>query len=147
MKLLVVFAAAAAVIALALAGGSFAQGARRAGYGMRYDPQTVETVSGTVIAVEKIAYGRRGHYGVHLELKTATGELPVELGPSWFINRQSMKIAPHDVVEVTGSRVMHKGKPALIAAEIKKGGETLRLRESNGLPLWRRHKGGWPRGR
>lgn len=147
MKLVVAFAATAAVIALTLPTGSFAQGARRGGYGMRYDTQTVETVSGTVIAVEKIAYGGRGHYGIHLVLKTAKGKLPVDLGPSWFIDRQSLKIAPHDVIEVTGSRVTRAGKPALIAAEVKKGGEMLRLRESNGVPLWRRHKGGWPRGR
>jgi len=147
MKLLVMFAAAAAVFALALPGESFAQGAMRGGYGMRYDTQTVETVSGEVIAVEKVAYGRRGYYGVHLMLKTAQGDLQVDLGPSWFVNRQSVKIRPHDVIEVTGSRVTYGGKPSVIAAEVKKGGEMLRLREADGLPLWRRHKGGWRRGR
>lgn len=147
MRLFVAFAAAAAMAALALPTESFAQGAMRGGYGMRYDTQTVETVSGEVIAVEKVAYGRRGHYGVHLVLKTAQGELQVDLGPSWFVNRQPMKIRPHDAIEVTGSRVTRQGKPALIAAEVKKGGEMLRLREADGLPLWRRHKGGWPRGR
>lgn len=33
------------------------------------------------------------------------------------------------------------GKPALVAAEVKKGGEVLVLRDANGFPAW----GGWRR--
>jgi hypothetical protein len=108
------------------------------GYGGRYDPQTVETVSGEVISVDKVAYGRRGSYGIHVLLRTDKGEIPVHLGPSWFVDRQTMKVALHDRVEVTGSRVIYGGKPALIAAEVRKGSETLQLRSRDGLPLWRR---------
>jgi hypothetical protein len=137
MKSFFVLAAAAAVLALALPGESFAQRGMGGGYGGKYDPQTVETVSGEVISVDKVAYGRRGYYGVHLLLKTDKGDLSVHLGPSWFVGRQTVKIAVHDAIEVTGSKVTYGGKPALIAAEIRKGGETLRLRTAEGLPLWR----------
>jgi hypothetical protein len=137
MKALLIFAAAAAVLVLALPRESPAQQAMR-GYGGRYDPQTVETVSGEVISVDKVAYGRRGSYGIHVLLRTAKGEIPVHLGPSWFVDRQTMKVALHDKVEVTGSRVIYGGKPALIAAEVRKGSETLQLRSRDGLPLWRR---------
>jgi hypothetical protein len=37
---------------------------------------------------------------------------------------------------VKGSRVTLAGKPALIAAEIKKGDTTLTLRDDNGFPAW-----------
>lgn len=107
------------------------------GYGGRYDPQTVETVSGEVVSVDTVAYGRGSYRGVHLMLSTPKGELSVHLGPSWFVDRQSIKIAPHDRIEVTGSRVTYGGKPALIAAEVRKGDESLRLRTAGGLPLWR----------
>ncbi len=137
MKALLLLAAAAAVLVLALPGESQAQQAMR-GYGGRYDPQTVETVSGEVISVDKVAYGRPGRYGIHVLLRTDQGEISVHLGPSWFVERQAVKVALHDQVEVTGSRVMYGGKPALIAAEVKKGSETLRLRSRDGLPLWRR---------
>lgn len=137
MKTFFVLAAAAATLMLALPGESLAQRAMRGGYGGRYDPQTVETVSGEVISVDKVVYGRREYYGVHLLLRTDKGEMPVHLGPSWFVDRQTMKIRPHDVIEVTGSRVIYDGKPALIAAEVKKGEESLRLRTVEGLPLWR----------
>ena len=137
MKSLLVLAAAAAVLVLAAPGESLAQRAMGGGYGGRYDPQTVETVSGEVLSVEKVSYGRGRYYGIHLILKTSEGELSVHLGPSWFVDRQTMKLEAHDAIEVTGSRVTYRGKPALIAAEVRKGNDTLRLRTAEGLPLWR----------
>lgn len=127
----------AALPLVALPSQSLAQRAMRGGYGGIYNPQTVETVSGTVLSVDKVAYGRRGYYGVHLLLKTSKGTISVHLGPSWFVDSQGMKIAPHDLLEVTGSRVIYEGKPVLIAAEVTKGNEYLRLRTEEGLPLWR----------
>jgi hypothetical protein len=44
-------------------------------------------------------------------------------------------------VEVKGSRVTFEGKPAIIAAEVKKGDEVLKLRDENGFPMW----SGWRR--
>jgi hypothetical protein len=137
MKTLFVAAAAIAVLMLASTGEAFAQRGVMGGYGGRYDPQTVETVSGEVISIDRVAYGRGRYYGVHVVLKTAAGELSVHLGPSWFVDRQTMKIAPHDALEITGSQVTYDGKPALIAAEVKKGNESLRLRTVDGFPLWR----------
>ena len=49
--------------------------------------------------------------------------------------------SPKDSVEIKGSRVTFEGKPAIIAAEVKKGGETLTLRDDAGLPVW----SGWRR--
>lgn len=138
MRPLVALAAAAAVLMSAHSGETLAQRAMGSGYGGTYDPQTVETVSGEVVSVDRISYGRHGYYGVHLMLKTADGELSVHLGPSWYVERQPLKIATHDVLEVTGSRVTYQGKPALIAAEVKKGSESMRLRTAEGLPMWRR---------
>ncbi len=137
MKTLFLAAAATAVLMLASSGETFGQRAMMGGAGGRYDPQTVATVSGEVISIDRVAYGRGRYYGVHLVLKTAAGELSVHLGPSWFVDRQTLKIAPHDAIEVTGSQVTYDGKPALIAAEVKKGNERLRLRTADGFPLWR----------
>jgi hypothetical protein len=134
MKTLLKSAAAALALAVMVPQVSVAQLAMRGGW---YDRQTVETVAGEVISVDKIASGARGYYGIHLMLKTQDGEIPVYLGPSWFLDRQTMKIAPRDLIEVTGSRVIDHGKPALIAAQIKRGKEQLRLRSAEGLPLWR----------
>jgi hypothetical protein len=137
MKKLFLLTAALAALLLASPGESLAQRAMMGSYGGKYEPQTVETVSGEVISVDQIAYGRGRYHGIHVLLRTAQGELSVHLGPSWFVDRQAMKIAPHDTIEVTGSRVTYDGKPALIAAQVRKGSQSLRLRTADGVPLWR----------
>lgn len=137
MKNLLVSAAAATVLTLSLSGQSFAQRAVSGGYGEKYDAHTVWTVSGEVMSVDKVARDGRGYHGVHLLLKTAKGELSVHLGPSWFVDHQTVQVARHDVIEVIGSPMIYDGKPALIAAEVDKGNQSLRLRTANGLPLWR----------
>ena len=133
-----------AVLSLSVASPSWAQGGmgggggRRGGGGRMYDPKTVETVSGQVVRVEHIeGKGGRGRgYGVHLVLKTDKEELPVHLGPGWYIEKQGMKIEAKDTIEVHGSRVTYQGQPAIIAATVKKGDQVLKLRDDNGVPAW-----------
>jgi hypothetical protein len=105
-----------------------------------YDTKTVETVAGEVVKVEQIPYRRGKSFGVHLMLKTDKEEIPVNLGPSWYLDKQDVKIGQNDKIEVKGSRVTFKGKPALIAAEVKKGTALLKLRDENGVPAWSRRK-------
>jgi len=75
-------------------------------------------------------------------LKTEKEEVSVILGPQWYLENQDVKIEPKDKVEIKGSRVTIQGKPALVAAEVKKGEETLRLRDESGVPVW----SGWRKG-
>lgn len=110
-------------------------------YGRMYDPKTVETIKGEVVGIDQITPHKGMGYGVHLRLETATETIAVHLGPSWYIEHQDTKIEPKDVIEVKGSRVTFEGKPALIAAEVHKGNETLVLRDANGIPMW----AGWRR--
>jgi hypothetical protein len=81
-----------------------------------------------------------GH-GVHMTVKTATETLSVHLGPAWYLENQDVKLEPKQTVEVKGSRITFRGKPAIIAAEVHKGEEVLKLRDDNGHPLW----AGWRR--
>ncbi|MDD2901966.1 MAG: DNA-binding protein [Syntrophales bacterium] len=127
---------AAIIMALTLAGSAWAQRGMGSGfgYGRIYNPQTVENVSGQVVSVDTMS---RGDYqGVHLTVKTDKETIAVHLGPSWYLDQQKMIFAPKDTVEITGSRVTFDGKPAIIAAEVKKGGQSLKLRDATGIPLW-----------
>ena len=94
-----------------------------------YDPKTVATVSGEVVAVDKIADQGTG-YGASLTLKTDKETILVYLGPGWFIEKQGLTFAPQDQVEITGSQIAIHGKPALIPALVKKGDKSLKLRDS-----------------
>ncbi|MFN8603524.1 MAG: DNA-binding protein [Candidatus Binatia bacterium] len=122
--------------AMLLATGLDAAG-QGAGGGHRWDPATVETVSGEVVDVQQVSFPSRKAYGVHLALKTdASPDLAVALGPSWYVDKQTVKIAKGDRVEVKGSRVTVGGKPLVLAAEVKKGDQTLVLRNTDGIPAW-----------
>ena len=138
MKTLLVTAAVASVLMLASPGESLAQRAGNGSYRLNYDAQTIWTVSGEVISLDNVMSGRAGYHGIHLLLKTVNGNLSVHLGPSWYMDGQTLKVGPHDRIEVTGSPVIYDGKPALIAADLRKDGENLQLRTAGGIPLWSR---------
>ena len=105
-------------------------------YGRMYDPKTVETLSGEVVSIDKMTPMKGMHYGIHLMLKTAKETIAVHLGPAWYIENQDVKIEPKDKLEIKGSRVTFEGKPTIIAADVKKGDETLKLRDEKGYPVW-----------
>jgi hypothetical protein len=105
-------------------------------YQKMYNPETIETLSGEVIGVEKITPMEGMSSGVHIILKTEEEKIPVHLGPVWYIERLDIKIKKGDKVDVKGSRVMMRDKPTIIAAEVKKGDEVLILRDEDGIPVW-----------
>ena len=126
--------AGVAAVLILLASASFAQQGAR---GSRmYDPKTVETVKGEVVSVEKVPSPQGKGYGVHLTLKTEKEVLLIEVGPGWYVEKQPVKIDVKDILEIRGSRVISQGKPAIIAAEIKKGDQILTPRDENGIPAW-----------
>jgi hypothetical protein len=133
---------AVAVVVLALGAGAGAEPGRGAGggpgpHGRVYDPKTVETVAGEVLAVERVAGPGGGPGGVHVALRTdATGTLSVRLGPAWYVDRQATKLAAGDRIEVRGSRVTIDGAPVVIAAEVRRGAQKLLLRDDAGVPYW-----------
>lgn len=131
---------AASTVAIAQPGpGRHMRGAARV-----YDPKTVQTVSGEVVRVEHVRSTRGMSGGVYLVLRTADATLAVHLGPAWYVDRQDLKVAVGDRIEVKGSRVTVDGKPALVAAEVKKGDHTLVLRDENGIPKWSGGRRGAP---
>ena len=110
-------------------------------YNKMYDPKTVETISGEIVSVDRITPNKGMAGGVHMNVKTDKETLSVHLGPSFYIENQDVKLQAKDKVEVKGSRVTFGGKPAIIAADVKKGDEVLKLRDDNGFPVW----SGWRR--
>ena len=118
--------------------GGWAMGSN---YNKLYNLKTVETISGEVVSVDIITPMKGMSNGVHLLLKTDKETISVHLGPSWYIENQDIRINQKDKIEVKGSRITFDGKPAIIAAEIRKGNEILQLRDENGYPLW----SGWRR--
>ena len=104
-------------------------------YGKMYSTKTVETIDGEVVSVEKFAPMKGMSQGFYLTLKTEKETIPVHLGPESYIENQKVKFEPKDKLKVKGSRITFDEKPAIIAAEVKKGDEVLAylqaMRDSN----------------
>lgn len=136
--LMVVFASAVSAARGPSGSGGWGMGGA---FQRMYDPRTVETVSGEVAGVDRIAPMRGMGAGVHLRLKTDKEVVSVHLGPSWYLDHLDARIGKGDKIEVRGSRVMLAGKTVIIAAEVKRGDALLKLRDDNGVPVW----AGWRR--
>jgi hypothetical protein len=134
------------VVSLALAGPAVAQtgpGGGGPGMGMGggmgprlYNPQTVTTVTGEVEKLEELSMGRNMAFR-EVILKTDQGSLKVHLGPSWYLDEKKFAVKAGDTVSVTGSKVTLNNQPALIAREVTVNSTTLKLRDDQGLPVWR----------
>jgi len=131
-----------AVLVLAMAGlasiAAFAQGPGQPGTTYpRYNPATEVTVQGTVQEVKQFT-GPRGFTGTHVILKTDQATLDVHLGPSPFLAQHKFEVKQGDQLQVKGSKVQLNGADVLLAREVKKGEQTLTLRDAQGFPLWSR---------
>lgn len=109
-------------------------------YGHLFDSHTIVTLSGRVTAVDRFTPQGMGP-GIHVILETADETVPIHVGPEWYVAGQDTKLEVGDKIQVRGSRVTFESKPAIIAVEIRKGEQVLRLRAENGFPVW----AGWRR--
>jgi len=140
---------------------AFAQ--RGAGPGQRarmYNPANETIVKGAVEEVKNVT-GKHGWNGTHLVLKVPGNAtdvresveegkvvaetlkkgdrtVDVHLGPAAYLKEKGVSFAKGDEIEVTGAKADFQGSEAIIAREVKKGTETLVLRDAQGIPKWSR---------
>jgi hypothetical protein len=126
--------AGAVVIAAAL-GFYFASGVRahEAGKAAVYDTATESSVSGTLAQPPE-----SGRMGLYLSVQQSGGAMvDVRVAPRRYLASRGFSLQQGDELEITGSKVMLRGAPVLLAREIRKQGKTLPLRDRTGRPLWR----------
>lgn len=101
----------------------------------RWDQAKETTISGVVLHVDSFA-SADGVVGVHLEVRTAAGEVNVHVGPAMFIGTNNFSFLADDHVDVVGARIARDGNVAIWARQITKDGKTLALRSDGGTPKW-----------
>ncbi len=102
-----------------------------------YDPATETTVTGKIEEVKHVLGPGGGSVGgVHLIIVSDQGKVEARLGPAWYVEKQELKFAKGDQVEVVGSKVKGAAVETVIAREVKKDGKVLTLRNAQGIPVW-----------
>jgi hypothetical protein len=94
--------------------------------------------SGQVVQVLSETLEEGMHPGMAVVIDTKTrGQVIVNLGPVWYLERQEFEIKPGDVVRVKGMCEKQKdGRLRVIAYALTKGNFVLQLRDSQGRPNW-----------
>lgn len=125
----------AGLLGLILFAAAWGQSGQKAGPSGLYNPATVVTVSGIVVA--KTPPAAKGlPQLIYLTLKTEAGKVSVFLGPEFYIEKLPLQIQNLDQIEVTGSAITWEDKPVILAATIKKGDQVLKIRDPDGVPAW-----------
>jgi len=124
---------------LSAAGVAYAVARRlnhRRGYERPFDPKKIVEVKGEVIEVSNSQENKDEKHGVYLILAIENEQIPVHLGPLWYITRQPHHFKEGDKIEVKGSKVTFKNTEIIVASEIRKEKMQMRLRDENGAPMW-----------
>jgi sporulation protein YlmC with PRC-barrel domain/translation initiation factor IF-1 len=106
-------------------------------HALSYNPNSVETIHGTVKSVKSYRIEGTSTHGVLLTVRTDDGRtVMAQLGPRSWMDRQNIVLHPGDPVTITGSAVQTGHHVTLVAAQIQTARGTLNLRAPDGRPLW-----------
>jgi hypothetical protein len=97
------------------------------------------TLEGRVEILGDFPRGRFGEASVKysgLLLKTDMGRVIILLGPTGYFMKHNFQIKAGDTLEVTGTRMLQEQVTVIQAREVRNQQQQLKLRDSNGLPLW-----------
>ena len=103
-----------------------------------FDPDTVRTLHGYVLAVQPFQRMKNTRYGVRLRIDVQHERAYVYLAPQGFLEDLGLAFDVGDEVDVTGSLLGEPGQRVMIAAEIAKDGKAYALRNDEGQLLWKR---------
>jgi sporulation protein YlmC with PRC-barrel domain len=109
-------------------------------HGKAFNPSTVKTITGTVESIgsfkpEGAPAGATG--GLRLRVKTTSGQIvTVFAGPISYAEQKDFYVMPGDQISITGSEAKVRSRTVILASELKKGSQTLELRDKSGKPLW-----------
>lgn len=109
---------------------------KNSAYCQRYDAKNIQEIKGKILKIEHFTPTKGMGYGIELSLETASGVRTVHLGPGWYVEKQEMKLQVGDQIEVKGSEIDFNGRKVLMAAEVERGKEEMKLRDETGKPMW-----------
>jgi sporulation protein YlmC with PRC-barrel domain len=106
-------------------------------YGRLYDPAKEQIISGQVVSIGTSAPIPGMAPGMQMLVQTDDGKnTHVQVGPTWYLERQDLDVKENTRVQITGARAEIEGQPVLMAREVQFDGQILTLRDAQGMPMW-----------
>jgi len=105
--------------------------------GPMYQWGSEKTIEGTVKEVISIQGKRPSNEGIRLVVETKDDVLTIIVGPMYYLSDKGYTPKVGDRVSVLGSRLDINGEAIMVAKSITVGSQTIELRDSQGMPLWR----------
>lgn len=106
-------------------------------YSRLYNPNTVIRFTGKVTGKTKGSPMSNTGESMRIIMKASNGgSTLVEVGPSWYVAQQPMRINVGDRLTIVGSKVMLDNRGTVMASQITKGRSGMVLRDANGTPYW-----------
>lgn len=104
----------------------------------KYDSATEVTLKATIQEVKEQGCPScgRNQTGTHLTVQAEGSTFDVHLGPTRFLTKNNFTFAKGESVEIIGSKVKVGEAEAVLAREVKRSGQTLTLRNAQGIPAW-----------
>ena len=94
------------------------------------------TVDGQIIGVDRTPTEDKLSYGVRITVRAEDSKnVSIELAPGWWLDEQGLRFVPMDRIEVIGAR-SPEARQRVVAWEVHAPDRSLRLRDTNGQPLW-----------
>lgn len=100
-----------------------------------YNPRREVTFSGTVTGKTKGKVPGLAQ-GMSILIRSGKNLREVELGPAWYVGRQSASVNMGDKVKVTGVPLKVGRENVILARQITRGRNILALRDQTGMPYW-----------
>ncbi len=107
---------------------------RKANYPRYFNPETITTIEGKIIGIDSVKM--RTYTTTRLNLQTKTGPIYVHIAPYWYLESKKIMFKVGEEIKVRGSKIIYDNKPVIIASELKYQDRELKLRDSNGFPMW-----------
>jgi hypothetical protein len=99
---------------------------------MAYDVSHESVVQGTVISY--VASSEVAPVGPHVKIQTSSGVVDVHLGNAQFLKQNDVVLSSGDSVKLVGQSQDFGTGPVFLARVLRKGSQTVTLRNLNGIP-------------
>ena len=109
---------------------------RRKKYLRDFDPDSKEEIQGQIKEIKYEPDDKESVNGVAFVVESGEREVPVHLGPAWFVNRQFKRFKEGEEVSVNGSNIRYNGQDILVVETLRRGKKQYRLRDEEGAPFW-----------